>query len=174
MKRSPWKSRVCDHTSVGILAFDQEGRLLLIDRKKGAPGLAPPAGHVDDHGTPEDAARAELFEEVGLTAISLRLLKEGRKENPCRREGGSWHYWRVYSAHARGEIRVSLDETKGHYWITSEECERLVKADTLTVADGERGLEPVWREWLDELCPMIFNQSTSNDQSAGGGKLGAL
>ena len=38
----------------------------------------------------EDAARRELGEEEGLKTIKLELLLDIRKDNPCRREGGSW------------------------------------------------------------------------------------
>jgi len=48
--------------------------------------------------------------QVGVKAF-LRN-KEGRKENPCRREGGSWHYWKLYKENAIGEVVRSKDETK--------------------------------------------------------------
>ena len=149
----------CDHTSVGILVF-QEGKLLLIDRKRPPLGLAAPAGHVDKHGTPgdpeetqfENATRAELEEETGLKAVSLKLISEGRKENPCRRPEGSWHYWRIYLAEAMGDLKPSTEETRGHLWCSKEEMEILLKGDHILVAPVRRGgLEPIWRAWFTEL-----------------------
>jgi ADP-ribose pyrophosphatase YjhB (NUDIX family) len=93
----------CDHTSVGVLVWHGES-LLLIERKNFPFGFAPPAGHVDDHGSYEEAARIELEEEVGLHATSISLVIEGRKQNPCRRVGGNWHYWKVFEATVDGQL----------------------------------------------------------------------
>lgn len=152
-------SPVCDHTSVGILVF-RDGKLLLIDRKQPPFGLAAPAGHVDAHGNAastevaryEQAAKDELSEETGLVARSLSLVAEGRKDNPCRRTGGSWHYWRIYRAEAVGLLKPSATETRGHLWCTVTEMEQLLSGRALALAGGQVAeLEPVWREWFREL-----------------------
>lgn len=150
----------CDHTSVGILVF-RDGKLLLIDRKRPPLGLAAPAGHVDKHGDPDDpeeqqsrdAALTELFEETGLIATDtdLVLLAEGRKENPCRRPDGSWHYWRIYAADAVGDLKPSTEETRGAFWCTQEQMVDLLAGKSITMLQGEAGLELVWREWFTEL-----------------------
>jgi ADP-ribose pyrophosphatase YjhB (NUDIX family) len=149
----------CDHTSVGILVF-QEEKLLLIDRKRPPLGLAAPAGHVDKHGDAddpeekqfEDAARAELEEEAGLRVISLKLIGEGRKENPCRRPEGTWHYWRIYLAEAEGELKPSTEETRGHVWCSKREMEELLSGESIMISSGKLGgLERVWLDWFTEL-----------------------
>ncbi|MEK7183693.1 MAG: NUDIX domain-containing protein [Patescibacteria group bacterium] len=148
----------CDHTSVGMLIW-RDGKLLLIERKKGVLGFAPPAGHIDDHGSPEDAVRQEVLEEVGLTTTKIELLIEGRKDNACRREGGSWHHWKIYTVEASGEIARSESETKQAGFYSVAELRQLalkteafirgeIDADTWAVAPG---IEPVWYEWLREL-----------------------
>jgi ADP-ribose pyrophosphatase YjhB (NUDIX family) len=73
----------------------------------------------------EDAAKRELKEEVGLDAVSLELIYEGRHENPCRREDGTWHYWKLYRAEVTGEVERSEEETKQAGWYTKEEVEKL-------------------------------------------------
>lgn len=148
----------CDHTSVGILVFQDE-KLLIIDRKRPPLGLAAPAGHVDKHGNPDDpeeqqyeqAAGNELEEETGLSAISLTLIGEGRKENPCRRPDGTWHYWRIYQAEAVGELRPSTEETRGHFWCSRKQMVDLLNNQSVTMNHGEIGLEPVWRDWFTEI-----------------------
>jgi len=80
-------TKTCDHTSVGIIVR-QGDKFLLIERMKFPFGFAPPAGHVDGDESFEIAARRELTEEVGLEAVSIKLLFEGRKENVCRRHDG--------------------------------------------------------------------------------------
>ena len=148
----------CDHTSVGMLVW-RVGRLLLIERRRPPYGYAPPAGHVDDRQSFEAAARAELEEEVGLRAESLKLLVEGRKDNPCRRVNGTWHYWRIYLAEASGDVKPSQTETKRFLWC-SVSCLTALKTRTDQYLAGEideatwvraPGLEPVWREWLSHL-----------------------
>lgn len=148
----------CDHTSVGVLVF-RDGKLLIINRKRPPLGLAAPAGHVDKHGNPGDpessrfemAARNELEEETGLQATSLTLIGEGRKENPCRRPDGTWHYWRIYRAEAAGELKPSSEETQGHLWCTREQMAELLAGKSIAMSRGEAGLEPVWRDWFTEL-----------------------
>lgn len=148
----------CDHTSVGILVF-RDGKLLIIDRKRPPFGLAAPAGHVDTHGNQDDskeeqfeqAARNELEEETGLTAISLKLIDEGRMENPCRRPGGDWHYWRIYQAKATGELQPSLEETRGHVWCSREQMAGLLNNEPIMMEHGEISLEPVWRDWFARI-----------------------
>jgi len=108
--------KYCDHTSVGVLIFNDKGELLLIDRGTFPFGMAPVAGHVDQHASYEDAAVAEALEEVGLEITDLRLVAEGRRENPCRRVNGSWHYWKVYKARATGVVQLNRREATRAEW----------------------------------------------------------
>ncbi len=151
-------TKKCDNKSVGMLV-SRDGSLLLIERKKPPFGFAPPAGHVDEDNSFEESAKRELKEEVGLEAQNIKLLIEGRKENPCRREGGSWHYWKIYQIEATGEIKRSEDETKqaifykkDYLLLLASKTEKYIK-DGIGQDDWEKspGLEPVWYEWLKEL-----------------------
>ena len=149
----------CDNRSVGMIVRNDKGELLLIERKKEPYGFAPPAGHVDDHGSFEDAARVELEEEVGLVAESLELVAEGRKDNTCRREGGDHHKWKIYRVTATGEVKRSKEETKQAGWYTPLAIQKLA-AKTEKYNRGEisekewrrsPGIEPVWYGWFKEL-----------------------
>lgn len=151
-------NNVCDNTSVGIL-FWRGGKLLLIERRNPPYGFAPPAGHVDDHGTFRDAAKSELEEEVGLTAINLTLVGLGRRENVCRREGGDWHYWHIYIAEALGRVGASEREAKSFVWVDLKALQELASvtrrymSGEISESDWQRrpGLEPVWLSWFEEL-----------------------
>ncbi len=154
----------CDHTSVGMMVW-RNSKLLLIERRRPPFGFAPPAGHVDGDVSAngeisfETAAVRELEEEVGLTTKRLCLLIEGRKDNRCRRRGGSWHYWRIYRVFAGGEVRRSKVETKQAGWYDRDQLISLAKRTKAYLAgevpeDSWRehpGLEPVWLEWLTKL-----------------------
>ena len=150
--------KACDNTSVGMI-IRKDGKLLLIERKKPPYGFAPPAGHVDDHGSYEQAAKDEVEEEVGLNVKNLRLIAEGKRENYCRRKGGTWHYWKLYEAEVEGELKRSEDETKQAGWYLPEQVEELTRRTEKYLADeiseeewrGNPGLETTWLQWSKEV-----------------------
>lgn len=150
--------KVCDNTSVGIM-IRRDDKVLLIERKKPPFGFAPPAGHVDDHGSFEQAAKDEVHEEVGLTVVSLKLLDERKRENYCRRKGGTWHQWKLYEAQVEGELEPSLDETKQAGWYSKEQVEELSKRTEKYLAgeiseeewQNKPGLETTWLQWSKEI-----------------------
>ena len=152
-------AKKCDNKSVGMLVWN-EGNLLLIERKRPPYGFAPPAGHLDEDGDEyETSARRELWEEVGLTAKSLELKIEGRKENHCRREGGTHHYWKVYEVIASGKIKRNIDETKQVGWYSRDKLGEFAKRTEDYIAgnvseiewQSSPGIEPVWYELMKEL-----------------------
>lgn len=148
----------CDNTSVGMI-IKKDGKILLNERMKPPFGFAPPAGHVDDHGSFEDAAIEEVKEEVGLTVTKLALIFEGRRENYCRRKGGTWHYWKWYEAEVEGEIVANPDETIRVGWYSKEEIKKLAKraegylAGKISENDWQNnpGLEVAWYKWSKEI-----------------------
>lgn len=151
-------TKICDHTSVGMLVWKDE-KLLLIERAKFPFGFAVPAGHVDGDSSYEKSAQRELKEEVGLEANELKLVAEGRRENPCRREDGTWHYWKMYQTKVTGDIYRSKDETKQVGWYTKDQMRKLgnktQKYNSKEISEEEwdknPGLEPVMYEWFKEL-----------------------
>ena len=151
-------TKICDHKSVGMLVWKDE-KLLLIERAKFPFGFAIPAGHVDGDLSYEESAKRELREEVGLEAGDLKLLAEGKKENPCRREGGTWHYWKMYEVVTTGDVKRSEDETKQVGWYTREQIEALgdktQKYNNAEITEEDwgknPGLEPIMYEWFKEL-----------------------
>lgn len=151
-------NKVCDHKSVGILVW-KNNKLLLIERKRPPYGFAPPAGHVDNDPSFSISAKRELKEEVGLTATTLKLLLKGRKNNPCRRLNGHWHYWKIYQAGARGKVSPSHQETKQVNYFTHQQIQELAlktkkyltKKIRETQWREDPGLEPVWYQWFNKL-----------------------
>ena len=151
-------TKICDHTSVGILVWKNDN-LLLIERAKFPFGFAVPAGHVDGDSSYEESAKRELHEEVGFGTKELKLVAEGRKENPCRRQDGTWHHWEIYQATAIGDINRSKDETKRADWYSKDQIKELgnrtEKYNNKEISEEEwtksPGLEPVMYEWFKEL-----------------------
>jgi len=137
----------------------RDDKLLLIERARFPLGFAVPAGHVDGDKSFEESAERELREEVGLKMKSLESIFEGRKENQCRREGGNWHYWKLYRVETDGELKRSQDETKKANWYSKVEIEKLAQRTEqylrkeILEADWEKspGLEPVMLEFFKSL-----------------------
>ncbi|WP_051900481.1 NUDIX domain-containing protein [Streptomyces aureus] len=150
----------CDHTSVGVLISSPDG-LLVFERATPPAGIAPVAGHIDHHGSPEQAAQAEAAEEVGLTVAHLHLLLETWRPNQCRRRptGPVGHRWWVFEAQASGPLRPSPREVRTPQWIHPDQLQPYALR-TATYAQGhlsrqefeqEPGLAPVWVRFLNDL-----------------------
>jgi len=154
--------KTCDNTSVGIVITDHQSRYLMFDRATFPPGTAPAAGHIDDHGTAEDACRAEVEEELGLTVTGLTHVTGYWRDNQCRRlpgARGTGHDWTIYQATVTGDPTPSARETKNVRWITpdalQESADRTVAYAQGRITDAEfeaaPGIEPVWMQWLADI-----------------------
>lgn len=154
----------CDNMSVGVIIQNPEGEFALLTRARFPIGVAPPAGHVDEHGTPEQAAIEEVGEELGLiiAVSSLRktVIQNRRVNNHCRRPGGDHHNWWVYEAYEHsGDINPDADETQGADWYNSGQLQALAdrtkafQAGQISQEDWEAspGLEEVWLDFFTEL-----------------------
>ncbi len=156
--------KACDNHVVGVLIHDAAGRLLMFQRATPPPGVAPPAGHVEHHGSADDAAVAEVREEVGLTVVRLRPLLSAWLPDSCGSRDlpgpqGFDHRWTVYRADVTGEVEADVREARHPYWYTPAEVQALTDR-TVAYAHGrlsaeefaaEPGLEPVWVGFLRDL-----------------------
>lgn len=153
-------TKYCDHAAVGVLISSPAG-LLVFERVRPPAGIAPVAGHVDQHGGPEQAACAEVGEEVGLTVTSLHLVTSVWRPNRCRRPTRNrvGHLWSIYRAEATGQVRSSPRETRAPRWLPRDQLQQHANR-TAAYADGQLsdeqfaaapGLEPVWVRFLHEL-----------------------
>ncbi len=158
----------CDNASVGVIARDTKGRILLIERKKFPFGWAPPSGHLDGKTFPV-ACFDEFEEETGLKVVGTpRPITpvNSRKHFKCRR-GGEYHAWQIFEVNWKGELKPSPSEVKNIRWFSQEEIEDLAlitrwylereKLQQELSDSMERtwqidpGLEPVWYEFFKEL-----------------------
>lgn len=157
-------TKLCDYTSVGTIIQDKAGRFALLVRRKFPVGVAPSAGHIDQHGTPEQAATTEVEEELGLTVkpsdLRPTVITQRRINNHCSRPNGDHHFWTVFTASDfSGDIRPDPSETKGARWYTQDELQTLAertkafRAGDVPQADWEAnpGLEEIWLDFLTEL-----------------------
>ena len=101
---------------VSCFVFDQEGRLLLLQRHRddwGGGLWATPAGGIDEGETPEAAMLRELYEETGLVITDIEYLGKHRVTMPH----GSVDMM-TYKTHvaASGDIVLRPDEHEACRW----------------------------------------------------------
>ncbi|MEU7838393.1 MULTISPECIES: NUDIX hydrolase [unclassified Nonomuraea] len=122
--------------------------------------MAPVAGHIDAHGGPEQAATAEVTEEVGLTVTRLHLLHQGWRSNRCRRPTGGTvgHQWTIFETQTSGQLHPSAREVRAPRWVHPDELQQYAQrtaafAGQITAAESAArpGLEPVWVRFLHDL-----------------------
>jgi ADP-ribose pyrophosphatase YjhB (NUDIX family) len=158
MHQSKSDSKLCSNKASGILVW-KNNKLLLIERKIFPIGMAPPAGHVEGDDDYKSTAKKELKEEVGLDVVRLKLLVRGRKDNQCVRTNGSWHYWNIFEAKVRGNIKPSTREVKSTGWYSREDIKKLALETSKYISGkvfekgwkSSPGLEVVWYEWFKKL-----------------------
>ncbi len=150
--------KFCDNKSAGVILKNNDD-ILLLDRARFPFGLAPPAGHIDEHGSYEDAAVNEVFEEVGITIAHSSLVKvidSRRVENTCRRLSGDHHVWNVYSAETDTmNIQASIEETNGAAWYTPKKLQSIAnitrEKSGIETKPGGQVMELIWLDFLVEL-----------------------
>lgn len=148
--------KYCDNQSVGVI-LRHEDEILLIDRATPPYGLACVAGHIDEHGTPEQAVIAEVYEEVGIElpeGALTPLIAGVRVDLACRRIGGDHHMWHVFTADSPTKEVVRAErEVAGHRWVGSAALEQLIERSLATspvTTPGQDLLEPVWARFLSD------------------------
>lgn len=149
----------CDNKSVGVIITNSEDEILLIQRARFPFGLAPPAGHVDDHGSLKKAAVEEVSEETGLVISESKLvtkIADRMVQNRCRRTGGSHHVWNVYSTDQyTGELSAKLDEAKTARWYSPAAIQEIADYTQSHAAEKAREssqvIEQVWLDFFIEL-----------------------
>jgi len=154
----------CDNMSVGVIIQSPEGEFALLKRARFPIGIAPPAGHIDEHGQPEQAAVTEVQEELGLVlainGLRNTVIQDRRVNNQCRRPSGDHHKWWVYESNDySGKLAPDVDETQGAGWYNPDQLQALAdrtkafQARQLSQDEWEvsPGLEEVWLDFLTEL-----------------------
>ncbi|MGW9555449.1 NUDIX hydrolase [Nocardiopsis sp. NPDC055551] len=156
-------TKPCDGTSVGIYIWSTDRtELLMIERNTAPAGIACVSGHGDlttEHPTFEAAARAEVFEEIGLEVTGLKPLPGGGfHPGRCRRPGSTGHRWHRFEATVSGDLIISPREVRRAGWWSLPELQHLAErtADyaagliTAPAFAARPGLEPVWCHHMAE------------------------
>ncbi len=132
----PAEKKECCNTSVGCIITNPAGdKLILVENSYGDYKYGLPAGHgLDKNLRFEETVREEVEEEVGITGkkeedFAPQSGATAAYEDPCNRNNGKLHYWKVYSLKAdEGEGSYVGDEgVKGMKWTSMDELKQLVE-----------------------------------------------
>ncbi len=119
-------AKVCDNKSVGQIVM-RGNDILIIERKNYPEAFALPAGHMDADTDWQKAATRECEEEAGVNVVGNRRVFSEIIDNPCKRNGGNHHEWKVFAAdHFEGEPAAGSD-AKAYRWATPEELDKMAR-----------------------------------------------
>ncbi|MEU1599000.1 NUDIX hydrolase [Streptomyces sp. NPDC005708] len=113
------------HETAGVFVRDVRGRVLLFDRTAFPFGLTIPAGHVECHEHPDEAAARELSEETGIAGEPLEQLATIAVPGDGCRRGADAHLWHVYrtaeAVDADRAVELGPEGTSA-LWLTPDEA----------------------------------------------------
>lgn len=157
---------ICDGKSVAAIITDRtnprQWEYLTITRSDGL-GEAFVAGHEDPHGGPEAAVRAEIDEEVGLTATIVVPAYNITLPNKC---SGKWtlggehrHEWTIFHTDVKNlNVKADPREVSGWQMRTQAELQKLADATLANLRSGRRirqwagpFLEPPQALWMSKV-----------------------
>lgn len=157
---------LCDHRVAGALVegaagyAGEPGTYLMFERVKPPYGIAPPCGHVDEHGNFFQAMVDETREEANVDIEDWDdLVHEEWRDNMCRRQPSGPRYGHtvmIKKVCVSGIPRPAPKESKNLRWYSVSELRELT-ARTVFYANGyisdedfrlDPGIEPFWVEYL--------------------------
>jgi ADP-ribose pyrophosphatase YjhB (NUDIX family) len=153
------ETQVCDGTSVGVIITNGSDEYLMVERTTSPVGIAPPARHVDGHGSASDIAYAQARDAAGVEVAWLATVAATWRDNICQRQPGpqgTGHHWTVYSGLVDDTAATAAARPTGARWYSRHEVQNLAER-TAAYATGEisaaeftaaPGIEPVWVDWL--------------------------
>ena len=116
-------AKTCDNKSVGVIVR-KDGKFLLIKRRNFPVSYACVAGHLDGD-TYDDAAQKEASEEIGITIKEMNGVWSGTLPNPCKRDGGHGHTWKVFEVTKWDGTPNAGSDAKEAFWASPEELAAL-------------------------------------------------
>lgn len=130
------------HRVAHVLIFDDQGRLLLQKRslsKDVQPGKwdTSVGGHLDPGESYEEAAKREMFEELGISGLPLIFLHQYQMRNSFESENVT-----TFTLCHNGPFTPSLVEIDEIRFWTAEEIEVSLKSTLLTP-----NFEDEWARW---------------------------
>lgn len=122
-------------TSVVVIAFDQQGRVLLVRHSYGLPIWSAPGGGMSEREDPAKAAAREIREELACELTDMTLLEAREREI-----SGSRDTVHLFAARLKGEPRPDMREIieiafydPGHL---PQNCARLIPDQVALAVDA--------------------------------------
>jgi 8-oxo-dGTP pyrophosphatase MutT (NUDIX family) len=142
--REAWRDIVSHPGAVGVVAYDEQGRILLLLQYRHAVGgrlWELPAGLLDEPGEPaSSAAKRELSEETGLAAQRWETLVDTYTSPGMSNEAIRIFLARGLSAAATGYERVDEEAELELKWVALDDAVAQVMAGEITNAMAVAGI----------------------------------
>lgn len=129
------------HASAGVLLRSMDGQRVYVHRRTETKAVFAgmhdclAGGVVDPGETPEDTARRELAEELGVTGVQLRPVAASSWDGQWAGKPMRCHLF-AFQAHYDGPIRHQPEEiADGWWWTDAELARRLADPDWPFVPD---------------------------------------
>ena len=100
-----------------IYLYNDQGQILVQHRDDGRLDHSS-AGHVDPGESYEEAARRELFEELGIKDIPLEKFAQALNEELRPNGDNIKHQYTIYKCKAN-PVKINKEEIQGVYWAKS-------------------------------------------------------
>ncbi len=111
-------------TSVGAI-IKRNGKYLIMDRVFPPHGFSFVSGHVEKNQTPEQALKAEVKEESGLTLTKYKKIINKKFLKFDRDSFHNGHYWYIYTCTANGKVKKYDHEAKSMRWYSKKQIKKL-------------------------------------------------
>lgn len=129
--------------AVGAVVKNSKGHYLVLYRITNPPGLAFPAGHVENGERPDEALKRELYEETGIKVKHLTLKLDAVFKGRCNRKALK-HRWYIYQVPAfSGWPRRR--EKKKHAFVKFMSAKRIIEYV------NNNDIDPVWTDIFRKL-----------------------
>lgn len=145
-----------DNLVIGVLVWNEEDRLFLLEKSAYPWGYTPPAIIIDKDDDPEKSAY-NLLQELNLKVHSLEIAADDRETNQEHELDSTYYQWVVYEAKFAGNLE-ELAETEGPStgWFTHEALQQLADRTKRYYEDqlsddaweARPGLDTAWHDRL--------------------------
>lgn len=116
------------HRIVVIYVTNNEGQILIQERRDNGKLDHSSAGHVDPGETYYEAAKRELFEELGIKDIDLKEIGYSVSGGPDGFGSHAYHRYKCYMCRATPGI-LDPEEVKSVYWADPKEILKDMESD---------------------------------------------
>ena len=144
--------------AIGILVWDDQDNLLLLENESYPWGFAPPTTIAKAGSKPEKVAD-NLLQQLGIKVHNLDKIHDDTEDSAEHRRNGTYYQWIIYEASFGNQHKGVTEEEPKAAWVNSRRLQWLAdrtkayQEDQISDQNWEEspGLEQAWHDWLTYL-----------------------